>query len=88
MTSIRDTRIKLIDTLESPDSIREEYPLNSEQKKTVITTRREIEAVLDGKSNKLILIMGPCSIHNTKEAVDYAHFIKKIRKEWLTANTQ
>ena len=82
MTSISDTRIKLIDTLESPDSIREEYPLNSEQKKTVITTRREIEAVLDGKSNKLILIMGPCSIHNTKEAVDYAHFIKKIRDRY------
>ncbi len=77
-TTVSDTRIKSIDTLESPDCIRSQYPINEQQKGVVTSCRKQIEEVLDGKSHKLILVMGPCSIHNTTEAIDYAHFIKKI----------
>lgn len=80
--NVTDTRIKEIICLESPDSIRNRYPLSRSQEELVTITRNEIEAVLDGKSNKLIVIMGPCSIHNTEEAVKYAHFIKKMRLEY------
>ncbi len=77
-TIVSDTRIKSIVTLESPDNIRSQYPINEQQKSVVTACRKEIEDILDGKSHKLILVMGPCSIHNTAEAVDYAHFIKKL----------
>jgi 3-deoxy-7-phosphoheptulonate synthase len=77
-TRISDTRISYIEPLLSPDNIREYYPVNEYQKNVVINTRSEIEQVLDGKSNKLILIMGPCSIHDPSAAIDYALFIKNL----------
>ena len=79
---VSDTRIKNIIQLESPDSIRERFPLNDKQIKVVINTRKEIEEVLDGKSNKLVVVMGPCSIHNTDEAIKYAYFLKNMRLKY------
>ena len=79
---LSDTRITNITQLDSPDKIREDYPLTSDQGSVVIKTRKEIEAVLEGRDNRLILVMGPCSIHNPSEAVEYAHFIKKMRARY------
>lgn len=79
---ISNTRINNIIQLESPSSIRERYPLKDQDFKTVITTRTEIENILDGKDSRLIVIMGPCSIHNTEDAIEYAGFIKKMREKY------
>ena len=76
--TVSDTRIGSIEPLLSPDDIRGCYPTNDFQKKVVLDTRNEIEQVLDGKSNKLVLIMGPCSIHDITAAIDYAKFIKTL----------
>ncbi len=76
---ISDLRIKQIEKMESPDTIRDKYPLGEKEKQLVFETRQEVEKVLDGESQKLVLVIGPCSIHQPNEAVEYAKFIKRMR---------
>ena len=69
-------RINFLQKIKTPKKIIEELPLNENQKQKVLYTRKQIEDVLDGKSNKLIVVVGPCSIHDTKAALEYAKFLQ------------
>lgn len=80
--SLSNARITNISQLSSPDKIRKSYPISEKSTQVVIKTREEIEAVLRGDDKRLILVMGPCSIHQPSEAIDYAHFIKKMRERY------
>ena len=64
MADREDERIKYLKKLKTPQEILEELPLPVESEKVVTQTREEIQKVLDGKSQKLVVIVGPCSIHD------------------------
>ncbi len=76
MADSENERIKYLKKLKTPQEILEELPLPVESEKVVTQTREEIQKVLDGKSQKLVVIVGPCSIHDPAGALDYANFIK------------
>ena len=69
-------RITFLKQIKSPQQILVELPIQPEQEEVVLQTRREIESVLEGKSNKLIVVVGPCSIHDPQAALEYAKFLK------------
>jgi 3-deoxy-7-phosphoheptulonate synthase len=71
-----DLRIKEIKELLSPDQIRREFPLNEKGAQMTFDTRRAIHRVLHAADDRLLVIVGPCSIHDPKAALEYARKLK------------
>jgi 3-deoxy-7-phosphoheptulonate synthase len=65
----------------TPKEIKEKFPLNEEARVNVATKRGEIEDILDGKSSKKIFIVGPCSVHNYEEAIEYAKKLSQLAEK-------
>ena len=74
---ISNKRIEFIKEIPTPNDILKNIPLTKKNKDVVINARNEIEKILDGISNKLVVIVGPCSIHNPEAAIEYAKYLKK-----------
>jgi 3-deoxy-7-phosphoheptulonate synthase len=73
-----DLRIVKIHPLLSPAILAEEVPLTDSTSAKVCEARRAIEAILDGKDTRLLVVVGPCSIHDTRAALEYAAKLKPI----------
>src|SRR5436190_3134912 len=71
-----DLRIKEIKEVLSPDQIRREFPLTEKAAQTTYETRRAIHRILHGADDRLLVIIGPCSIHDPKAALEYARKLK------------
>ena len=74
-------RVREVRPLISPAQLRREIPLGSTSEKTVRESREEVEAVLAGKDKRPLVILGPCSIHDRKAALEYAGRIRRMREE-------
>ena len=81
MKQTYDVNVKAFKPLISPASIKNELPITDEVAKTVIDGRRDIENILHKKDDRLLVIAGPCSIHDIDAALEYAHRMKELRKE-------
>ena len=80
-----NTRIVEKFDLITPNEVISEYPLTDEISKLVYGTRNEASQILHGKDDRVIVICGPCSIHDPKSALEYAQLLKKA-KDSLNAN--
>jgi 3-deoxy-7-phosphoheptulonate synthase len=67
-----DLRIDRIRPLLPPAILMEELPLDERASSTVAVHRQQAADVLHGRSDRLLVVVGPCSIHDPKAAVDYA----------------
>ena len=67
-----DARIVGYRPLLPPAILMEELPLTEHASHTVSRARREAEAILTGSDDRLLVVVGPCSIHDTKAALEYA----------------
>ena len=76
-----DLRISKIRPLIAPAILEEEIPLDSSRAAVVSDHRRAVEAILAGRDRRWLAIVGPCSIHDTKAAVEYAHRLKAVADE-------
>jgi len=74
-----DLRIKEIKELIPPSHLLREFPVSEKAAQTVYETRREIHRILHGADDRLLVIMGPCSIHDVKAAKDYAARLKEAK---------
>ena len=81
MKQTYDINVKEFKPLISPAIIKEKLPITDEVAKTVINGRRDIENILLKKDTRLLVIAGPCSIHDTDAALEYAHKMKQLRDE-------
>src|SRR5437667_486509 len=77
----RDLRIESFRPLLPPLILLEEQPLSDRGSETVTRTRREIGRVLRGGDARLVVIVGPCSIHAPVAALDYARRLKGLADE-------
>ena len=77
----RDVNIQRTEPLISPVDLVKELPLTPEVEATVLEGRRQIQAVLRGDDPRFLVIVGPCSIHDEKAALDYAVRLKKLSDE-------
>jgi len=75
-----DLRIKEIKELLTPAKLLGEVPITQRAAKTVYETRQAIHRVLHGADDRLLVIMGPCSIHDIKAAHEYAARLKKAKE--------
>ncbi len=78
-TRTDDTRIGTVRALISPALLLEELPLPEAQMLLVERTRREIGAVLHARDDRLLVVVGPCSIHDREQALQYARQLQAER---------
>jgi 3-deoxy-7-phosphoheptulonate synthase len=75
-----DLRIKEIKELLSPDQVRRELPLSEKAAETTYEARRAVHRILHGADDRLLVIVGPCSIHDPNAALEYARKLKGERE--------
>jgi 3-deoxy-7-phosphoheptulonate synthase len=73
-----DTRIIAMKELLSPNQLVNEYPITAAAERTVLEARSAIQKILHGEDDRLLVVVGPCSIHDTKAALEYAERLKPI----------
>ena len=76
-----DLRISETKEVVAPDQVHDEIPLTDVAATTILHARTDIHNVLTGKDDRLIVIVGPCSIHDTKAAHEYAGLLKTIKED-------
>ena len=81
MEKLYDLRVSRIIRLSSPKDLKDKLPVDERIAGTVITGRREVENILTGKDSRLLVIVGPCSIHDTDAALEYARKLSALRTE-------
>lgn len=77
-----DVRIKAVTELLPPIAHLYELPISEQAAALVHDTRQEIADLVHGKDNRLLVIIGPCSIHDTKAALEYAERLLPLRKKY------
>jgi 3-deoxy-7-phosphoheptulonate synthase len=84
---VRDQRIEKVVPLMSPALLHHELPLTSELHDTVLAGRKQVEDVLNGRDQRLIVVVGPCSVHDPEAAGEYADRLKleaeRLREDLL-----
>ena len=75
-----NTRIIERHDLITPIELIEKYPISNDVAKLIYGTRNEISNILHGKDDRLLIVCGPCSIHDEESALEYA---KKLKSEKL-----
>src|SRR3984957_8681908 len=81
MPRTRDTHITGYEPLLSPAALLDELPLSGAPLDTVERTRAEVRALLDDSDDRLLVIAGPCSVHDPAAALDYAGRLAALRDE-------
>lgn len=76
-----DLRIKEIKELLPPVALFEKYPATEKAAATVSSARRAIHQILQKEDDRLLVVIGPCSIHDTVAAKEYASRLQALRQE-------
>ena len=71
-----NTRIIDRQKVPAPYELVNKHPINDEISKLVYGTRNEISQILHNKDDRLLVVSGPCSIHDTESALEYASWLK------------
>ncbi len=78
---INNRRIKSFEAIASPAEVMKEVPVSEAAQKTVLSARKAIEDIIDGRDERKIIVVGPCSIHDAKAAIEYAKKLNELRKK-------
>ena len=76
-----DLRIKEIKELAPPTHLLREFPLSEKAANTTFEARQDIHRILHGADDRLLVIMGPCSVHDVKAAKEYAGKLLEAKKK-------
>ena len=67
--------------LASPHELRQQLPLSAELARRVQQQREQVRAILSGEDSRLLVVVGPCSIHSIDEALEYAERLAKLSSQ-------
>lgn len=81
MNKTDELRTARIDSLVTPAELANRFPVSAEVANSVTASRRRIEKILNGEDNRLLVIVGPCSIHDLDGAMDYARRLQTMRQK-------
>jgi 3-deoxy-7-phosphoheptulonate synthase len=77
---IDDVRIQGIRPLMAPEILIEDLPVDETQTQTIAGGRDEIARILKGEDDRLVVVVGPCSIHDPEAGLEYARHLAEVRK--------
>ena len=78
---VHNVNVAAQDVLITPERLKQELPLTDDALHTVTHSRDVIRNILDRKDHRVFVVVGPCSIHDTKAAMDYARRLKALADE-------
>lgn len=81
MFKTQDLHVREIVRLPSPQVVKQSFPTTPEAVATVATSRERIIRILNQEDPRLLVVVGPCSIHEQKGALEYAQRLNKLRTE-------
>ena len=76
-----DLRITAMKELVSPVQLHQDVPITDNASRVIFETRTAIHDILRGKDDRLLVVIGPCSVHDPEAAKEYASRLKKMRDE-------
>jgi len=74
-----DLRINAIKELSSPEMIHRELPISDPAVATIVASRNAIHHILSGRDDRVVVVVGPCSIHDPEAALEYAQRLQSQR---------
>ncbi len=77
-----DVRINTIKELLPPIALLERYPSSKQATKSVISGRQAISKIFNNQDDRLLVVIGPCSIHDPKAALEYGQRLVKLREKY------
>nr|MAV74171.1 3-deoxy-7-phosphoheptulonate synthase [Halieaceae bacterium]OUT65423.1 MAG: 3-deoxy-7-phosphoheptulonate synthase [Cellvibrionales bacterium TMED21] len=80
-SAIDDVRIKQIESLATPDALIARHPVPAPVIEQITQTRAAISDILHGRDRRLLVVIGPCSIHDSKAALEYAERLVALREQ-------
>ncbi|GAB4355429.1 MAG: 3-deoxy-7-phosphoheptulonate synthase [Gammaproteobacteria bacterium] len=75
-----DLRIRELKQLLAPEQLMADFPVSESASETVYHARRDIHRILKEEDDRLVVVVGPCSIHDVEAARDYAQRLHKVRE--------
>lgn len=78
---LSDTNVEYYESLPSPEDIINMIPVSEKAKQIVIEGRETIRAILEGRDNRVLMILGPCSIHDIDAGLEYAKKLSILANE-------
>lgn len=75
-SSVDDTRVRVVRPLITPAVLQERLPASSDATQLVAETRDAVCRILSGEDDRLLIVVGPCSIHDHDQAIAYARQLK------------
>jgi 3-deoxy-7-phosphoheptulonate synthase len=81
LSTTDDLRIRELKELSTPDEVMREVPRSLTATRVVMAARNAVHAILHGTDDRLLVIVGPCSVHDPKAAVDYADRLATLREQ-------
>jgi len=82
LPKIEDLRIQWTKVVLAPVFLEEDMPVTENATATIFNARTDISAILNGRDSRLLVLAGPCSIHDPKAAREYAGLLKSAIKEF------
>ncbi len=80
LKSTDDLRIREIRELRTPAEVTHEFPRTDAATRTVLAARHAIHNIIHGTDDRLVVVVGPCSIHDPAAALDYARRLAPVRE--------
>ncbi len=79
MKQTQNLHIQDLKALPSPRALKEEISISEAVRETVVNARKVIKNILEGRDKRFLVLCGPCSIHDTEAALDYAKRLNELR---------
>ena len=81
MIRTSNLKIKSITPIIAPSDLRQVFPICAEGSEFVSAAREQIKNIIKGKDQRLMVVVGPCSIHDPKAAIEYGERLSKLAKQ-------
>jgi 3-deoxy-7-phosphoheptulonate synthase len=81
MVRTQDLRVQAVERLLTPRALKAQLPLTEEAAQTVVASRRNVTGILERKDPRLLVVVGPCSIHDVDGALEYGRRLLGLRRE-------
>ena len=77
-----DLRIQAIHEVIAPEDLIRDVPVSDRASEVVFETRQAIHGILHGEDDRLVCVVGPCSVHDVRAAYEYAKYLKDIARRF------
>ncbi len=79
---LNNINVKREQVITVPHQLKQEIPLSQEGRQTVLGYRQQIADILEGRDQRVIVVSGPCSIHDVDSAKEYARKLKQLHDQY------